>query len=57
MPFESMLLDNVSHSAPCNAYRDMIDGEIVENYVDTLAQELYDEFVRVRPKTVIAYVA
>ena len=56
-PFEPMLLDNVSHVASCNAYLGMIDGETVEKYVDTLAQELDDKFVRVRPKTLIAYAA
>ncbi|KAI9845891.1 MAG: hypothetical protein M1837_004426 [Sclerophora amabilis] len=56
-PFEAMLLDNVSHVSPCNPYRGMLDGEDISQYVTRLAQELDDEFWRLGPHTVCAFVA
>ncbi|MCJ1377628.1 hypothetical protein MMC17_000723 [Xylographa soralifera] len=55
--FEPMLLDNVSRVSACNAYRGMRDGETTEEYVRRLAQELDDEFERVGPGNVCAFVA
>ncbi|MCJ1400467.1 hypothetical protein MMC11_003673 [Xylographa trunciseda] len=54
--FEPMLLDNVSRVSACNAYRGMQDGETMEAYVRRLAQELEDEFERVGPGSVCAFV-
>ncbi|KAF2492383.1 aminotransferase [Lophium mytilinum] len=55
--FEPMLLENVSRVSACNAYHGMKEGESSEEYVARLAQELDDEFVRVGPQTVCAFVA
>ncbi|MCJ1420560.1 hypothetical protein MMC32_006917 [Xylographa parallela] len=55
--FEPMLLGNVSRVSACNAYRGMQDGESTEEYVRRLAQELDDEFERVGPGSVCAFVA
>lgn len=55
--FEPMLLENVMRVSACNAYRGMQKDESVESYVERLAKELDDEFVRVGPDTVCAFVA
>lgn len=55
--FEPMLTQNVSWVSPCNAYRFMKDGESVEQYVARLAEELDQEFQRLGPETVCAFVA
>ncbi len=55
--YEPVLTENVSHVSACNAYRGMLPGEPVNAYVDRLAQELEDEFQRVGPETVCAFVA
>ncbi|KAH0551231.1 hypothetical protein GP486_007462 [Trichoglossum hirsutum] len=55
--FEPMLLDNVSRVSACNTYRGMRGSETVEDYVARLSQELDDEFQRVGPDTVCAFVA
>jgi adenosylmethionine-8-amino-7-oxononanoate aminotransferase len=55
--FEPMLLKNVSRVSACNAYRGMKEGESTEDYVARLAQELDEEFIRVGPETVCAFVA
>jgi len=55
--FEPMLVGNISHVSPCNVYRGTQEGESDEGYVGRLAQELEDEFRRVGPSTVCAFVA
>lgn len=55
--FEPMLLKNVTRVSWCNGYRGMVDAESEEGYVQRLKQELDDEFVRVGPSTVCAFVA
>lgn len=55
--FQPLLLDNISRVAPCNAYRFLLDGETEEKYVERLASELDEEFQRVGPETVCAFVA
>src|SRR2546429_8436277 len=55
--FEPMLLPNVSLVSACNAYRDQAPTETTEQYVARLAQELDDEFQRIGPHTVCAFVA
>lgn len=55
--YEPMLLNNITRVSPCNAYRFMKEGETPEAYVKRLAQELDDEFQRVGPGTVCAFVA
>jgi adenosylmethionine-8-amino-7-oxononanoate aminotransferase len=55
--YEPMLLENVSHVSACNAYRGKIEGEDDAAYVQRLAKELDDEFQRVGPDTVCAFVA
>nr|KMM72301.1 acetylornithine aminotransferase [Coccidioides posadasii RMSCC 3488] len=55
--FEPLLLPNISHVSPCNAYRGKRDGESDADYVGRLAAELDAEFQRVGPETVCAFVA
>ncbi|EXJ84866.1 hypothetical protein A1O3_05541 [Capronia epimyces CBS 606.96] len=54
--YEPMLSANVSHVSPCYPYRES-NGEDDETYVARLAQELEDEFQRVGPDTVCAFIA
>jgi adenosylmethionine-8-amino-7-oxononanoate aminotransferase len=55
--YEPLLSTNVSHVSPCNVYRGLEEGETVGQYVARLAQELDQEFQRVGPETVCAFVA
>lgn len=55
--YEPMLSTHVSHVSGCNAYRDLRDGETIEDYVQRLTDELDEEFLRVGPETVCAFVA
>ncbi|GAB7353996.1 hypothetical protein MBLNU459_g4589t1 [Dothideomycetes sp. NU459] len=55
--FEPMLSKNTSHVSACNTYRGLAQGESAEQYVARLAQELDDEFQRLGPDTVCAFVA
>jgi adenosylmethionine-8-amino-7-oxononanoate aminotransferase len=52
-----LLLKNCSHVSPCNPYRGMLQGESEEQYVERLAKELDEEFQRIGPETVCAFVA
>lgn len=55
--YEPLLSENVSHVNPPYPYRGMKDGESEEAYVERLGQELEDEFQRVGPGKVCAFVA
>ncbi|OHW96724.1 aminotransferase [Colletotrichum incanum] len=56
--FMPMLIDSViSHVSPCYGYRHKTPGESDKSYVARLAQELEDEFIRVGPEKVCAFVA
>lgn len=55
-PFLDVLATNVSHVSPCHPYRDLEDGETEEQYVIRLAQELDDEFQRIGPENVCAFI-
>ncbi|KAF9881403.1 hypothetical protein CkaCkLH20_01553 [Colletotrichum karsti] len=56
--FKPMLLDSiVSHVSPCYAYRGKGPEETDEDYVAKLAKELEDEFIRLGPEKVCAFVA
>ncbi|KAJ5737937.1 hypothetical protein N7493_001092 [Penicillium malachiteum] len=55
--YEKILAKNVTHVSQCYPYRDMKSYETVEEYVGRLAQELEDEFQRLGPDTVCAFVA
>ncbi|KAH7253555.1 pyridoxal phosphate-dependent transferase [Fusarium redolens] len=55
--YEPILATNVSHVSPCYPYREMKAGETEQQYVQRLAQELDDEFQRVGPDTVCAFIA
>lgn len=55
--YEPLLSTNVSHVSPCYAYRGMKSGETTQAYVARLAEELDQEFQRVGPGTVCAFVA
>jgi adenosylmethionine-8-amino-7-oxononanoate aminotransferase len=52
-----LLAQNVSHVSPCYPYRDMKESETNEEYVSRLAQELEEEFQRLGPTTVCAFIA
>jgi adenosylmethionine-8-amino-7-oxononanoate aminotransferase len=54
--FAPLLLD-VSHIAPCYAYRDRRPDESAEAYGHRVAQELEDEILRLGPETVMAFMA
>ena len=55
--YEPLLLENISHVSPCNAYRYKRNDESDEAFVGRLAGELEEEFLRVGPETVCAFVA
>ena len=55
--YEPLLSTNTSQVSPCYAYRGMMEGENPESYVARLATELDEEFQRVGPDTVCAFVA
>ena len=55
--YEPMLITNTSFVSPCYAYRGMSEGEKVESYVKRLAEELDEEFQRVGPGKVCAFIA
>lgn len=55
--YENILSKNVHHVSQCYPYRGMLPNETVDNYVARLAQELEDEFQRLGPDTVCAFVA
>lgn len=55
--FEPMLTDKVSKVSPCFSYRGKQKGETDEAYVNRLALELDEEFQRVGPASVCAFVA
>ncbi|KAL3450352.1 pyridoxal phosphate-dependent transferase [Aspergillus insuetus] len=54
--FEPLLLKNVSKVSPCHPWREMRQGESVEQYVARLKDELEDEFQRLGPETVAAFI-
>lgn len=54
--YEKVLAKNVSHVSQCYPYREMKPEETTEGYVARLSQELEDEFQRVGPDTVCAFV-
>lgn len=55
--FEPLLASNVSKVSPCFSYRGKRAGEREDEYVARLARELEEEFMRVGPETVCAFVA
>ncbi|GAB7356840.1 hypothetical protein MBLNU459_g7714t1 [Dothideomycetes sp. NU459] len=57
VPYADVLLPNVSHVSPCYPYQYKTAGESDAAYVARLAAELDDEFKRVGPSNVIAFMA
>ncbi|KAI2691951.1 hypothetical protein LCP963914a_45 [Penicillium roqueforti] len=55
--YESLLSKNIHHVPQCYPYRGMNANESTEDYVARLAQELEDEFQRLGPNTVCAFIA
>lgn len=55
--FEPMLNPNTSKVSPCYSYRGKVQGETDGQYVDRLAAELDQEFQRIGPERVCAFVA
>ncbi|WP_417210029.1 aspartate aminotransferase family protein [Antarctobacter sp.] len=55
-PFAPLLME-VSHVAPCYAYRGQQDGESEAAYCDRLIAEIEAEITRVGPENVMAFVA
>ncbi|KAJ2996149.1 hypothetical protein NUW58_g1063 [Xylaria curta] len=56
-PFLELLPNNVSQVSACHPYREQRPDETVEEYVARLAAELEEEFQRVGPGNVCAFVA
>ena len=56
-PYEPMLARGFSHVSPCFAYHYQRPGETDAAYVARLAGELEDEFQRIGPDRIIAFVA
>ncbi|KAF5590850.1 CAR2-ornithine aminotransferase [Fusarium pseudoanthophilum] len=56
-PFVQLISQNSSRVSACSSYRGQRDGEDDEAYVARLAQELDDEFLRIGPEKVCAFVA
>lgn len=54
--FAPLLID-VSHVAPCYAYRGRLENETDADYVDRLIDELEAEIMALGPETVMAFVA
>jgi hypothetical protein len=54
--FEPLLV-KTTHVSPCYAYRGKQPGEADVAYGERLARELEEEFLRLNPKTVMAFVA
>ncbi len=57
VPYEPLLLGNVSHVSPAYAYQYQRADESEEQYVERLVEELDAEFQRLGPETIIAFVA
>ena len=55
-PYAPLLMD-VTHVAPCHAYREQAPGETAQHYGERLARELEQAMHDVGPETVIAFVA
>ncbi|KAI3588126.1 pyridoxal phosphate-dependent transferase [Fusarium oxysporum f. sp. albedinis] len=55
--YEPILAANVSHVSPCYPYREMKADETEQQYTQRLAKELDDEFQRLGPDTVCAFIA
>ncbi|KAF7562286.1 hypothetical protein G7046_g1878 [Stylonectria norvegica] len=56
-PFVSLIPETASRISACSTYRGLRENETEETYVRRLAQELDDEFQRVGPSKVCAFVA
>ncbi len=56
-PYKGIMLPNISHVSPCYPYQYQSDDESSEDYVARLARELDDEFQRLGPENVAAFVA
>jgi adenosylmethionine-8-amino-7-oxononanoate aminotransferase len=54
--FAPLLID-VSHIAPCYAYRDQLEGESAHDFGQRVANELEAEILRLGPENVMAFVA
>ncbi len=57
VPYEPLLLKNVSHVGPAYAYQYQHPDEVEEKYVERLIAELEAEFKRLGPGNVIAFIA
>ncbi|KAK0636885.1 pyridoxal phosphate-dependent transferase [Bombardia bombarda] len=55
--FEPLLMKNASRVSPCFAFRGKEPGESDSDYVKRLAKQLDDEFQRVGPANVCAFIA
>ncbi|EFY90041.1 aminotransferase, putative [Metarhizium acridum CQMa 102] len=57
VPYKGFEYPHVSHVTPPYAYRYKMDGETDAQFTDRLLRELEDEFLRVGPSKVIAFIA
>ena len=57
VPYQGFGLPHVSHVSPAYAYRYLRESETEDQFTQRLLQEIEDEFLRVGPDTVIAFIA
>ncbi|KYK57300.1 aminotransferase [Drechmeria coniospora] len=57
VPYQGFCYPHVSHVSPPYAYRYKTEAETEDDFTGRLLRELEDEFLRVGPETVIAFVA
>ncbi|KAK2599957.1 hypothetical protein QQS21_005341 [Conoideocrella luteorostrata] len=57
VPYQGFAYEHVSHVTPPYGYRYKVDGESDELFTERLLQEIEDEFLRVGPEKVIAFLA
>lgn len=55
VPFEDIMLPNVSSVSPAYSYQYRFESETEEQYVARLAQELEEEFQRLGPENIISF--
>lgn len=55
VPYEGILMDNITFVRPADEYHGMGKEETKEQFVERLVEEVEGEFLRVGPKTVCSF--
>ena len=55
VPYEQILLPNVSFVGPADHYHGAKDGETEEEYVTRLVEDIEQEFLRLRPENIVSF--